>query len=84
MLAEEHYDHDAGYLGRQLALVDGIRDAAKEGRISASRLDEAVGRVLKVKRLVDPARRLDVLETSLRTSAQALRDPLPDDLDRAL
>ena len=59
MLAEEHYDHDAGYLGRQLALVDGVREAAREGRISASRLDEAVGRVLKVKRLVDPARRLD-------------------------
>jgi NTE family protein len=34
--------------------------------------------------MMDPARRLEVLETSLRTSAQALRDPRPDDLDRAL
>jgi NTE family protein len=30
--------------------------------------------------LMDPSRRLDVLETSLRTSARALRDPDPDDL----
>jgi NTE family protein len=34
--------------------------------------------------MMDPARRLEVLETSLRTSAFALRDPRPDDLDRAL
>jgi NTE family protein len=34
--------------------------------------------------MMDPARRLEVLETSLRTSAQALRDPQPDDLGRAL
>lgn len=31
--------------------------------------------------LMDPARRLGVLETSLRTSLGALRDPQPDDLD---
>ncbi len=30
--------------------------------------------------LMDPARRLQVLETSLRTSAAALRDPRPDEL----
>jgi NTE family protein len=34
--------------------------------------------------MMDPARRLQVLETSLRTSAEALRDPRPDDLGRAL
>jgi len=34
--------------------------------------------------MMDPARRLEVLETSLRTSALALRDPRPDDLGRAL
>ena len=59
MLAEEHYDHDAGYLDRQIALIEGVREAARQGRISSTRLDEAVGRVLGVKRAVDPARRLD-------------------------
>jgi NTE family protein len=34
--------------------------------------------------MMDPARRLEVLETSLRTSADALRHPRPDDLGRAL
>lgn len=34
--------------------------------------------------MMDPSRRLDVLETSLRTSARALREPLPDDLGLAL
>lgn len=34
--------------------------------------------------LMDPSRRLAVLETSLRTSAQALRHPRPDDLGMAL
>ena len=49
MLAEEHYDHDAGYLERQVALIEGIRDAVRAGRISEDRLDEAVGRVLRLK-----------------------------------
>lgn len=34
--------------------------------------------------VMDPTRRLDVLETSLRTSAHALLDPRPDDLGLAL
>lgn len=34
--------------------------------------------------LMDPSRRLAVLETSLRTSAKALRNPRPDDLGMAL
>jgi NTE family protein len=33
--------------------------------------------------MMDPTRRLDVLETSLRTSTQALLDPRPDDLGLA-
>lgn len=33
--------------------------------------------------LMDPSRRLSVLETSLRTSEEALRHPRPDDLDDA-
>lgn len=34
--------------------------------------------------MMDPSRRLAVLETSLRTSARALRNPRPDDLGMAL
>lgn len=34
--------------------------------------------------MMDPALRLQVLETSIRTSAEALRHPQPDDLGRAL
>jgi NTE family protein len=34
--------------------------------------------------MMDPTRRLDVLETSMRTSAIALRDPQPDDVGLAL
>jgi NTE family protein len=34
--------------------------------------------------LMDPQRRLAVLETSLRTSRAALSEPAPDDLGRAL
>jgi beta-N-acetylhexosaminidase len=55
MLAEEHYDHDAGYLERQVALIEGVRAAVREGRISETRLDEAVGRTLRLKASVSPA-----------------------------
>lgn len=34
--------------------------------------------------MMDPSRRLEVLETSMRTSAKALRDPRPDDIGLAL
>jgi beta-N-acetylhexosaminidase len=49
MLAEEHYDHDEGYLERQVALIEGVREAVRDGHISETRLDEAVGRVLRLK-----------------------------------
>ncbi len=49
MLAEEHYDHDEGYLERQVSLIEGIREAVRSGRISEERLDQAVGRVLRLK-----------------------------------
>ncbi len=58
MLAEEHYDHDADYLQRQVTLIEGVREAVREGRISEARLDEAVGRTLRLKASVaetDPA-----------------------------
>ena len=49
MLAEEHYDHDDAYLERQVALIEGVREAVGVGRISEARLDQAVGRVLRLK-----------------------------------
>jgi beta-N-acetylhexosaminidase len=60
MLAEEHYDHDSGYLERQVTLIEGVREAAREGRISEGRLDEAVGRSLRLKERIDPDRRPDI------------------------
>lgn len=49
MLAEEHYDHDRDYLARQVALIEGVRVAVREGRIRETRLDDAVGRTLALK-----------------------------------
>jgi beta-N-acetylhexosaminidase len=49
MLAEEHYDHDADYLARQVALIEGVLDAVRTGSISEGRLDQAVGRTLRLK-----------------------------------
>jgi beta-N-acetylhexosaminidase len=56
MLAEEHYDHDAGYLARQVALIEGVRLAVREGRLPEARVDEAVGRVLHLKARLDVGR----------------------------
>jgi beta-N-acetylhexosaminidase len=53
MLAEEHYDHDRGYLERQTALIEGLREAVRAGRLPETRVDEAVGRVLRLKSRVD-------------------------------
>ena len=51
MLAEEHYDHDAGqYLANQRALIRAVIQAVDEGRISRERVDDAVTRVLRLKR----------------------------------
>ncbi len=51
MLAEEHYDHDAGrYLANQRALIRAVIRAVDEGVISAERVDEALRRVLRLKR----------------------------------
>ena len=50
MLAEEHYDHDAGrYLLNQRALIRAIIRAVEEGVISAERVDDALRRVLRLK-----------------------------------
>ncbi len=51
MLAEEHYDHDASqYLAQQRALIRAVIAAIKDGRIPMARVDEAVGRILRLKR----------------------------------
>jgi len=51
MLAEEHYDHDASqYLAKQRALIRAVIQAVDDGRISSERVDDAVARVLRLKR----------------------------------
>ncbi len=51
MLAEEHYDHDAAtYLEKQLLCIRGVITATREGRIPTSRIDDAVRRVLTLKK----------------------------------
>ncbi len=54
MLAEEHYDHDAAqYLANQRALIRAVIAAVKDGRIAISRVDEAVERILHLKKAAD-------------------------------
>ena len=64
MLAEEHYDHDAGqYLENQRALIRAVIEAVEDGRISAERVDDAVSRILR-----------------LKTEAGWSTEPLPEDV----
>ncbi len=50
MLAEEHYDHDAGqYLDNQRALIRAVIRAVETGRISQARVDDALRRILHLK-----------------------------------
>ena len=50
MLAEEHYDHDAGhYLANQRALIRAIIRAVEDGVISAERVNDALRRILRLK-----------------------------------
>ncbi len=51
MLAEEHYDHDASqYLANQQALIRAVIQAVEEGKLSLARVDDAVGRILHLKK----------------------------------
>ena len=51
MLAEEHYDHDVSqYLENQRALIRAVIQAVEAGIISQQRVDDAVGRILRLKR----------------------------------
>lgn len=51
MLAEEHYDHDVSqYLENQRALIRAVIQAVDDGIISERRVNDAVGRILRLKR----------------------------------
>ena len=51
MLAEEHYDHDAEtYLENQRSLIAAVIAAVEDGTIGSERVDDAVARVLRLKR----------------------------------
>lgn len=51
MLAEEHYDHDVDtYLENQRSLIGAVIGAVEDGAISSERVDDAVERVLRLKR----------------------------------
>lgn len=51
MLAEEHYDHDVdAYLENQRDLIGAVVKAVETGAISRGRVDDAVARVLRLKR----------------------------------
>ena len=51
MLAEEHYDHDVdSYLQNQRSLIGAVVRAVEDGSISGERVDDAVERVLRLKR----------------------------------
>lgn len=51
MLAEEHYAHDpATYLDRQTAIIECLLAAVRNGRLPMDRLNEAVRRVVALKR----------------------------------
>ncbi len=50
MLAEEHYDHDAGsYVQQQIGLLEAVAEAVARGELPLARIDDAVRRVLRVK-----------------------------------
>lgn len=57
MLAEEHYNHDASrYLDNQIAMLEVVTQAVRDGVIPAERIDDAVRRVLRLKRRLGTAR----------------------------
>lgn len=54
MLSEEHYDHNTNYLENQLAMIEAIVAAVKDGRMPEADLNQIVERVVafKLARLV--------------------------------
>jgi beta-N-acetylhexosaminidase len=51
MLAEEHYDHDLSiYLENQQRTIQAVLEAVRRGRIPPGRIDEAVSRIIALKK----------------------------------
>ncbi|MBK8033516.1 MAG: glycosyl hydrolase family 3 [Chloroflexi bacterium] len=51
MLAEEHYEHDAvNYLRQQTDLIQAVITSVREGSLPIARVDDAVARILRLKR----------------------------------
>ncbi len=56
MLAEEHYEHDAvNYLRQQTDLIQAVITAVREGVLPLARVDDAVARILRLKRKLSSA-----------------------------
>lgn len=49
MLSEEHYDHSADYLDKQLASLRKAEEAVKSGKLSVQEVDEKLFRILSLK-----------------------------------
>ncbi len=78
MLAEEHYDHDGDYQKRQRALIEGVMEAIKKGKISEERLNSAFIRIRNLRKrsgiLTTKKRRREDLDYSSQKAAEkALR-----------
>ena len=78
MLAEEHYDHDGDYQKRQRALIEGVMEAIKNGKIPEERLNSAFIRVRNLRKksgiLTTKKRRFEDLDYSAQKAAEkALR-----------
>ena len=78
MLAEEHYDHDVDYQKRQRALIEGVMEAIKNGKIPEERLNSAFIRVRNLRKksgiLTTKKRRFEDLDYSAQKAAEkALR-----------
>jgi beta-N-acetylhexosaminidase len=48
MLSEEHYDHSAAYLGKQLETIAAVEEAIRSGRLSTAAVDEKLERILRL------------------------------------
>lgn len=49
MLSEEHYDHDNGYLERQIHILETVKQAVKNGIISEEELHSKLNRIIEYK-----------------------------------
>ena len=49
MLSEEHYDHDADYLAKQIASIERVKSAVETGLLSEDILNSKLRRILHVK-----------------------------------